>query len=114
VQIRDPRLYRGGIEAIHHLGVRGERQTEAEVFKPLPGRQLLFFWYEPEADGRRNDPYLITTLESRGDHCSRILVRGLQYRQRFPVAVLPGDVFQVLLGYPDLAKPPGQSELLNQ
>ena len=46
----------------------------------------------------------------------RILVGGLQDRERFPcsVAVLPGDGFEVLLGHSDLAQAAGQSELLDQ
>src|SRR5919112_3347870 len=36
VQIGDPRLYRGGIEAVYYLGVGGERETQAECFEPVP------------------------------------------------------------------------------
>jgi low temperature requirement protein LtrA len=34
------------------LAYCGERATEAQSFEPLPGRQLLIFGYEPEADCR--------------------------------------------------------------
>jgi hypothetical protein len=93
-----------------------ERETEAETLEPLPGNQLLILWYVPETDRRRDDPYLITPLEYRGDHSPHILVGGRQDRQRFPgpVPVLPRDFFEVLLGYPDLAKAVGQPELPDQ
>jgi hypothetical protein len=89
---------------------------EAERFEPLPCKRPLVLLDVPEAYRGRDDPDLITPFEFRGYHYRNILERNPQDLPHvlFPLAVLPGDGLEGLLGHPGLAQAARQTQLIDE